>query len=157
MKKTISITLVIVWMIIIFIFSSFNGKDSRNTSVGLLNSTVKIVSNTLYKIKIINKPLTADEIDNIANKLNYPVRKMLHVFEYFVLALLVYNALINFKLKNIYTLTILISVLYSTTDEFHQLFTGRTGTIIDVFIDSIGIILAILLIKITKKIRQCDV
>jgi VanZ family protein len=44
-------------------------------------------------------------------------------------------------------------VLYAISDEIHQLFRARTGQVKDVFIDTIGILIAILFIKIIKKIK----
>lgn len=146
----ISWILVIVWMIIIFTFSSVNGKNSAKSSIGIISKTVELNSNVLYNTKLINKPLNKSKINKIAKNLNYPVRKGLHISEYSILALLLYNALRLSKAKKVYLLSFLISLLYSLSDEFHQLFTSRTSSIIDVLIDSIGIIGALLLIYIIK-------
>ena len=61
------------------------------------------------------------------------------------------NCLKDYKIKNIFIVSILLSILYSCTDEIHQLFvSGRSGSIIDVMIDSIGIILGIFIYKLFK-------
>lgn len=92
------------------------------------------------------------------------VRKTAHIFEYFVLGILMLNVL-RYYCKPSFKLVILsamLCILYACTDEIHQLFVpGRTGKIIDVFIDSIGIILGscffYLVLKIRLKKNRLDV
>ena len=63
--------------------------------------------------------------------------------------------MLDTKLKNIYTLTILISVLYSTTDEFHQLFiVGRSGEIRDVLVDFMGSSIGIFIISSIYSLKN---
>jgi len=143
--------LVIIWMLIIFAFSAVNGEDSTSSSINMISKTVEITSNVLYKVRIIKKPLSRERINEIADALNKPVRKTMHMGEYFILTILLCNALFISKVKRINILGFLIALLYSITDEFHQLFTMRTGSIIDVLIDSIGIVLALGFIYIFKK------
>ena len=60
------------------------------------------------------------------------------------------NVIVNYN-KKIY-LAYIFSILYACLDEIHQLFvSGRSGQIMDVFIDSMGIIIGILLVKFVKK------
>ena len=119
-KKNINIILLIIWMIIIFVMSSFNGESSGNQS----NFIVKIISEIF-------------SISNV-NYLSFIIRKLAHFTEYFILGILVIN---NFKKinKKIIFGSIIFCMLYAFTDEFHQLFvSGRSGQIIDVLIDSFG-------------------
>ena len=119
-KKNINIILLIIWMLIIFVMSSFNGESSANQS----NFIVKIISEIF-------------SISNI-NYLSFIIRKLAHFTEYFILGILVIN---NFKKinKKIIFGSIIFCMLYAFTDEFHQLFVnGRSGQIIDVLIDSFG-------------------
>lgn len=71
-------------------------------------------------------------------------RKSAHVFEYFILTLLVMRMLKYLGkpiVKSIVYATI-ISLIYAASDEFHQLFVyGREGKLSDVGIDFIGIFL----------------
>ncbi len=156
MNKILRISLLIFWMLIIFNFSQTNGEKSSGKSIGIIKNVVVKVGNVLYNIKIINKPLSDKNATTIANNLNYPFRKILHMSEYFILAILFYRVYILYKIKQIYLLTFLSAVLYAISDEFHQLFTGRTGTIVDVLFDSIGILFAIYIINNVKKRKTKD-
>lgn len=72
----------------------------------------------------------------------FAIKKSAHVFVYFMLTLSWFVALLssNFQKPVLYTLS------YAFFDEIHQLFiSNRTGLLRDVFIDLIGIIIAVLL------------
>ena len=59
-----------------------------------------------------------------------------------------FNLLKQYSVTKIYY-AIGLSILYSCTDEFHQLFiNGRSGSIKDVLIDSIGILIGTYLYKL---------
>ena len=152
MQKIIRISLVVVWMLIIFSFSQVKGEKSYSTSTGLIKDSVININKVLVKIKLA-KPISDKRAANIAKNLNYPIRKLMHITEYFILALLLYWTIILYKTKKTYLLTFILSVLYAISDEIHQLFRARTGQVKDVFIDTIGILIAILFIKIIKKIK----
>lgn len=83
-------------------------------------------------------------------------RKVVHFSVYFVLGILLYNALfltVNKSHIYILVLTVLFIMLYAGCDEIHQLFvSGRSGEIRDVMIDtsggSVGALMYYLLLKI---------
>jgi VanZ family protein len=84
------------------------------------------------------------------------IRKAGHVSEYAILALLWSLALLEKPAKVVIALltSSMISVLYAVTDEWHQTFVpGRTGHVIDVVVDSIGIVLAVLFVLIILILR----
>ena len=125
MNKKRSIILVIIWMSIIFIFSSFNSDTSTEQS----NTIVNIIANLF-------------NINNI-ELLSLIIRKMAHFMEYFILGVLVLNML-RYTNKSI-TVGIIICILYAISDELHQILTpGRTFKIYDIIIDSLGSVIAIL-------------
>ena len=125
MNKKRSIILVIIWMSIIFIFSSFNSDRSTEQS----NIIVNIIANLF-------------NINNI-ELLSLIIRKIAHFMEYFILGVLVLNML-RYTNKSI-TLGIIICILYALSDELHQILTpGRTFKIYDIIIDSLGSVIAIL-------------
>ena len=135
-KKNINIILLIIWMIIIFIMSSFNGESSGNQSNFIVNIISEIFS-----------------ISNV-NYLSFIIRKLAHFTEYFILGILVIN---NFKKidKKIIFGSIIFCMLYAFTDEFHQLFvSGRSGQIIDVLIDSFGSMCGIYGYLLFKKYKK---
>ena len=79
---------------------------------------------------------------------------MAHFSIYFVGAILIFNFVSTFslKLRNVILLTFIIGVVYSISDEMHQLFISeRAGQIRDVLIDSAGVIIATLLMGKFKE------
>lgn len=77
--------------------------------------------------------------------------KTLHLLEYAFLAILIFFAILRKKT------TIIIAYLYSLSDEIHQTFVaGRTGRLRDTFIDLIGIILGLVILKQLRKIKFID-
>lgn len=128
-KKISSVFLIIIWMFIIFNFSS----DSGEVSGGLTEEVIQKVVVVLTDID----PGT-QEMQSVVDKLMFPTRKAAHYFIYFILAFLVMNALYIMGV-NRYTLIItsVICILYAMGDEYHQTFiNGRTGQISDVLLDS---------------------
>ena len=93
------------------------------------------------------------ELEQMAQKIEYPVRKAAHMSEYAVLALLIFQALTVFdRKKNRGCMALGITAAYAVTDEFHQLFVpGRAGRVTDVLIDSAGAFLAL---DVYKRQRQ---
>lgn len=92
--------------------------------------------------------------------LTFLVRKGAHIFAYFVLGILTFNALrrINlsrFKFNRPAVLSIIVCALYAASDEFHQLFiSGRSGEIRDIMIDSCAAIVGVFIISIFVRILQ---
>ena len=147
-KKIITIIFVVLWMLVIFNFSSKEADLSNNTSKEVINNTVTVYENVTNNS--INK-------ENTIEKLNYPVRKLAHATIYLVLSLLVLYLLYVYKNKYYYLLTIIICFIYSLTDEYHQLFiNGRTGQFSDCLIDTLGAIIGMIILYIikTKKLNH---
>ena len=93
------------------------------------------------------------------NLFDFIFKKTLHVIEYAILAFLVFRALFQtFDHQNFtkyQATTFVICLTYAISDEFHQSFVpGRTATIRDVIIDTIGIGLALYLIKMLKDTKR---
>lgn len=93
---------------------------------------------------------------------DFSIKKLAHVTEYAILTVLVYRALINYKVEKMKAMLIalLFSMFYASTDEIHQIFTpGREPHIRDVIIDTIGSGLSLLFIwkllpKAPKRLRM---
>ena len=146
-KKIIMWTIVVLWMSLIFYFSSLNGSESTDQSKGFLYNTIGNI------IDIFDKNMSDIEKDELINKLDHPIRKIAHGSVYFILAILVCFALNNYNLdiKKFIIISFLICFFYSISDEIHQLFVfGRSGEIKDVVIDNIGSLIGI---AIFKRIR----
>ena len=142
MKKIISFIVLILWMIVIFSFSSADANKSTGTSDKVITTMIEI------KDKITNNETPNNEKEIIVNNSSFYIRKIAHITEYLILGFLMFNLLKQYSVTNIYY-AIGLSILYSCTDEFHQLFiSGRSGSIRDVLIDSIGILIGTYLYKL---------
>lgn len=83
---------------------------------------------------------------------SFVIRKLAHITEYALLNLSVYFGIYNnFNKKNFQRniiISVIISLIYSISDEFHQSFiVGRVGTYEDVLIDFSGILISALILK----------
>ena len=96
-----------------------------------------------------------EESSKISNDLI--IRKLGHFSEYMTLGFFSFSYLSNLFVENnnikdfkkAGILSFLFSVIYASSDEFHQTFVvGRDGNIIDVLIDSSGSLVGILLSSI---------
>lgn len=142
-KLLIYILLSILCMMTIFTFSSKNTNESNGTSKGLIKYFVHTYE------KVFDKDI--DE-EKVISKLNYPIRKLAHYSIYLLLGIFIYNIFLLTGVKHKVLFSILVCMIYAITDETHQLFvSGRTGQVLDVFIDTIGSLTSILLIKFIKK------
>lgn len=133
-KNKLSIIPVIIWALIIFIMSSFNAEESANQSNFIVNIIASIFN-----------------INNIS-LLSLIIRKLAHFTEYLILGVLVINMFTKNNVRKSYILSILLCIIYATSDEIHQIFTpGRACQIKDILIDSVGSITGIYLFKLLKK------
>jgi VanZ family protein len=136
-SEIINWTLLIVWMIGIYIMSN----QPSNISDYQSGSLIRI----LYSVGV--------DMNSIFGQLaNFVVRKCAHFLEYMILALLTSNALkLYFNMRKVFILTIIIVFFYACSDEIHQLFvSGREGAFRDVIIDTCGGIVLVLL-KLCKR------
>ncbi|WNR43255.1 VanZ family protein [Paenibacillus roseipurpureus] len=91
------------------------------------------------------------------NFIEFIIRKAGHVSEYAVLALLWSIALLAKPVRLYIALfsSFLISIVYAMSDEWHQSFVkDRTGHGIDVCVDGIGILGALLVVWLVLVIRE---
>ena len=75
--------------------------------------------------------------------IDFILRKIAHMTEYFILVLLLRRAFkYSFDLNDLelFIYPVILSILYAVSDEFHQTFiSGRHGCLRDVLIDSVEI------------------
>ena len=125
-KLIISIIIVILWLLVIFVFSSMNENTSHIQSQKVVQ---KIYTNkqTVENNKIIKK-----------NKYDQKIRKIAHVTEFAILNIffinLIYQLKEKFKLKYL-IISIILTFIYSFTYEIHQIFVQSiTSSFIDLLI-----------------------
>lgn len=146
-KKAICIILVIIWMSAMFWFSNQQGTGSSSTS--------KKVSEIIVNIIDIKKQYTDVEKEEIINVVEPIIRKLAHYTLYAIGGILIANCVYQFcsEEKRVIATSAIIGILYATSDEIHQLMVpGRSGSIKDVIIDSIGILTGIALFLLAKEI-----
>ena len=170
LKKRIAflvfLVLTILWMSVIFGFSSNDAAESTVQS----NTVTEII------LRIFNRDfdeMSPEEQQRLIDSCDGIVRKFAHFTAYAILGFLWYHTLFfapggffNNK-RRIIGFTFAPCVLFAVTDEYHQtLVDGRAGRFTDVIIDSagvaFGIIMSVLLSVIVgmvalKKPRKRDV
>jgi len=142
--KIFKIILIIVWMITVFCFSAQQGTDSGDTS---RKFTVKIIQ------IITGKSLLLD--DPFIEAIQLFIRKLAHFSMYAIGGFLIMNYVYTIekseKEKVLYSIG--FGGFYAITDELHQFFVpGRSGNILDVGIDTLGVITGVLVYLVLRKI-----
>ncbi|WP_243135853.1 VanZ family protein [Acetobacterium tundrae] len=121
--------LVVFWMGLIFCFSNQPADQSDE------------LSSCIAKLTIGSLGFNVD-----IGYLDFYVRKSAHFCIYLILAVLTLVALKQSNVSKAEVKVFIICVLYACSDEVHQLFIlGRSGQVRDVFIDSTGVALGLLL------------
>ena len=151
MKKIILLwSMVIIWMGVIFYLSSMDTGESNGKSREVITKVV----DTTVDISHAKGEVSPKSKEKMVDKLNKPLRKCAHASVYFILAILILNALLSCNNKHLLVilLTIFLCFIYACTDEYHQTFvSGRTGQFSDVLIDTMGSVVACLVYYGIKK------
>jgi len=89
---------------------------------------------------------------------DYFLRKCAHIFEYAVFTILLSRVFLRHNFGHVIKIAILsggIAVLYAILDEYHQTYVaGRQGSLHDVAIDSVGIVLGLLAFHYLKFLSR---
>ena len=148
-KKIILITLILLWMVIIFIFSSQVSDKSSNIS----GNTIRIILNKL----LLTQNMNEQQINEMVENLQTPMRKIAHFSIYTVggVLVMVFFSKLNITSKKKIIYSLVFCAIYAVLDELHQYFVpGRSCEIRDVLIDSTGSLLGILVSYYIIKIFQ---
>ena len=144
--------LTIACVVMIFYFSHQHADESTETSSMIARMLVKIFGDSVTETV---------------------VRKGAHVFEFLILSILTFSAIYNTNKISVETsysessvkiiksdnemciiFTTWFCILNAVVDEYHQLFVdGRDGSMKDVVIDSIGIVIVLIIIRIIFSIH----
>ena len=139
-KKILAWILFLLWLVVIFFFSSQNGQSSSDLSNGLLN----------FLEEFTRLPLTNEFF-------SFLIRKLAHFTEYLILGILSCNLVKQYRSLNKmeYLAILLFCITYAISDEVHQMFVnGRSPQVFDVFVDSLGSSVGIFLIYIMTKVKK---
>lgn len=160
-KKILGLVVVILWLGVIFYFSA-SDSSSSTSQTNIAIHTLKNLAEQNPFFNFILLKLTEK------HSLVYSIRKLAHLTIFCVLQLIIFWVM---KLNGYSTLKASIFsmigvIMYASFDEIHQYFTpGRSAQIRDVFIDSIGgsiglilsyfvIVLKSVFLKIFQRIKH---
>lgn len=132
LRKNLFLILTVSWIIVIFSFSLQNGSLSSLQS-GFFSTR-------------IHQFLLSMSIDIEKSTVSFIIRKLAHFTEFFILGCLVRKSTLDIKDNRLLYIIFLVPIL----DEFIQSFVpDRAMSVIDMGIDSMGIITGIVLITLT--------
>ncbi len=151
MKKNILRIILILLLFgtfyLIFNFSSQNSEESGGKS----RQITEVVTKNVKDIQDLSK----SEKIKVLYRIESIIRKIAHFSIYSFVGILVMAFLSTYNItenKRI-IFSLLIGVLYASTDEFHQRFVpGRSGELTDIFLDSLGVLFGCLIILLILKI-----
>lgn len=142
--KPFSFLPAILMMYLIFSFSSQDGNVSGNLSYKVSEIIVES-ANEAFELH-----WSRSDVEYYIERIHYPVRKLAHMTEYFLLAVSVSFPLYVYGIRGLW-LPILAGgfcVGFAALDEYHQSFVaGRGPSKKDVGIDSIGILAGVLMVQ----------
>lgn len=121
---------VVLWMLIIFLFSSQNATESSALSGGIVNAFLQVMHSM---IPSFDTYFTHAQV-------SFFIRKSAHFTIYAILGILTDSALNNdISSAQRIKMTLLVCLIYAVSDEWHQFFvSGRSAQFADVCIDTIG-------------------
>ncbi len=143
--KPLSFLPALCMMYAIYSFSAQTGEVSGNLSFTVSYKIVEIGNDTF------GVGLDEEQISYFATRIEYPVRKLAHMTEYFCLAVAVSFPFYVYGLRGFPLMLVagLICVAFAAGDEYHQSFVaGRGPSKKDVMIDSIGAFGGIITVRI---------
>lgn len=155
-QQVIAAMFVLLWMTTVFIFSSQDRTETLNTSGAFIYAIETTVKNDT---QVESHKEEADEVKTQKYKYSEDVQKVVrksaHYFLYMIGGVILsvfFYALLQDNKKYIFCSTI-FGILYAFSDELHQMFVpGRTSSLKDVGIDSLGILTGVVLFMIFIKI-----
>ena len=145
--RIILILLLLFTFFVIFGFSSQDGETSGGIS--------RNITNKILQFSNKYNALEQEEKEQIADRTERIIRKIAHFSIYTLVGLLLMGLLSTYKIKENWRiiLSVLLGMIYAVSDEIHQSFIpGRTPQITDVYIDTLGVVLGVLLILLCIKI-----
>ena len=89
-----------------------------------------------------------------AADLDFILRKSGHMAAFGILAVLIWRALTLSAIRRAMALSLVLTIAYAASDEFHQSFTaGRNASPVDVSIDSAGALIALVALAVWLHMR----
>lgn len=136
------VVLLIIWMGVIFFFSSQTGEESSELSGGIVSGMIHWIWKDYDSWTVIRQ-------EQLLSTLTYLIRKGAHFTEYAILGFLTAGALYSGRhpRKWFFPAAWGAAAVYAMTDELHQMFTdGRSPQMFDVMVDSAGALTGVLIL-----------
>lgn len=135
-------------LIVMYMITSFSAQDGVTSSQisEKVSGGIVVVINEKFDLGFSD-----EQVKEISGKIEYYVRKLAHVTEYFILAVSVAFPLYVYGVRGIWLMIIAggFCVGFACLDEYHQSFVaGRSPSKKDVLIDSIGVFIGIIVTRI---------
>lgn len=128
------------------IIFGFSNQDSK-TSGGISQKVTDILVKYIPAIQNAEEPQKQEMIDRTESV----VRKIAHFSIYTLVGILLMGLMSTYKLKELDRIatSLIIGMIYASTDEIHQAFIpGRGPLITDVILDTLGVITGIFLLML---------
>ena len=145
--RGILITSLIAIFVTIFGFSNQNSETSSGLSQKVTNFVVEFIPS----IKNMPEP----EKENVIDRIESIIRKIAHYSIYTLVGILLMSLMSTYKIKELdrIAVSLIIGVIYASTDEIHQaIVPGRGPLITDVILDSMGVLTGIFIVMLFYKI-----
>ncbi len=147
--RTIFMLLLLTTFAIIFKFSSQIAEESDGLSNGVLRKIIDIFPYT--------KGLSEEIKIKMVEHGNPIIRKLAHFSVYALIGvwIMAFMSTFDMRLYKKWIISMLVGIVYAASDEFHQSFVpGRGPSIVDVGIDSLGVLTGILVVLIIISIYR---
>ncbi len=155
LKVTLSMSLTLAIMVLIFCFSAQSGGESGSLSDSIARMLASVFVEGFDS-------MTGEQQTQIIAQMSWPIRKTAHASEYACLAISlvitcwqlhawrcdkkVALSPLGRRVTLVGIAAFIIAVLYACSDEIHQLFIdGRAGQVADVLVDASGALVGCLL------------
>ena len=133
--------LLIITFIVIFNFSNQIGEKSGGLSREITEDMTK-------NVQSIQK-LEENEKNKVLKKIEHIIRKTAHLLLYTLIGIITMSLMCTYNVKGSKRIetSLIVGVIYAVSDEIHQIFIpDRTASIIDVGIDSCGVLVGSLIV-----------
>lgn len=150
-KKIILVILIIIWIITVFMFSGEGGKESKQTSGGI----VGFIVDRIYDTSNMSQKERADKIEDLQR----PIRKLAHFTIYTLGGAITFGFVDKFNVRNKEKVidSLIFCLICAILDETHQYYVpGRSCEIKDVLIDTIGASIGIFIAQFIIKNKQLN-
>lgn len=145
--RGVLITALIAIFVTIFGFSNQNSETSSGLSQKVTNFVVEFIPS----IENMSEP----EKENAVDRIESIVRKVAHYSIYTLEGILLMSLMSTYKIKELdrIAVSLIVGVIYASTDEIHQAFVpGRGPLVADVILDSMGVLTGIFIVMLVYKI-----